>query len=92
MAMQARERIDWAWFTPSRVGVLRELADDRTEREAGERMGIAYDSVRSIVEDLKNKTGLQSVREMRRWWRGNRAAWLAWCAQLGGVGQERYGR
>lgn len=92
MAMQARERVDWAWLTPSRVGVLRELADDRTEREAGERLGITYDSVRSIVEDLKNKTGMQSVRELRRWWRENRGAWLAWCAVLAGVGEEGYGK
>lgn len=74
MAMQGIETRDWEWFTYSRVRVLRELADDRTEREAAENLGIAYDSVRSIVEDLKNKTGLQNVRELRR------------CARIGQLG------
>ncbi|MBK7330085.1 MAG: hypothetical protein IPI85_13670 [Dehalococcoidia bacterium] len=71
--------------------VLRELADGRSERDAAERLGIAYSSVRSVVEELKNKTGLHSVREIGRWWRGQAGEWLAWCAEQAGAAQKGYG-
>ncbi|MBK9343786.1 MAG: hypothetical protein IPN07_12315 [Dehalococcoidia bacterium] len=91
MAMRGIESQDWAWFTFSRVRVLRELADGRSERDAAERLGIAYSSVRSVVEELKNKTGLHSVREIGRWWRGQAGEWLAWCAEQAGAAQKGYG-
>mgnify|MGYP000155486614 CR=1 FL=1 len=53
--LQTRERVEWDWLTFSRARVLRELAEGHTEREAAEHLGLAYDGVRSIVEDLKNK-------------------------------------
>lgn len=90
--MQARERIDWAWFTTSRVRVLRELELERTEQEAAEALGIAYSSVRSIVEDIKERTGLRTLRELRQWWREHRSDWGAWVLAQGGVGLEGYAR
>lgn len=90
MAVQGNEQIDWVWFTYSRVSVLRELADARTEREAAERLGISYHSVRSIAEDLKNKTSLRDVRELGRWWRENREPWAAWVLEQGGLRREGY--
>ena len=86
--MQDREQLDWAWLTISRVRVLRELADDRSEREAAETLGITYDGVRSITEAIKDQTGLGSVRELRRWWRQNRGVWLAWVAEQAGMGEK----
>jgi len=79
---------EWERFTFARVRVLRELADGRTEREIGERNQVSYSGVRSTVEDLKSITGCGDVREMGRWWRENRAAWLAWCEHQAGVGSE----
>ncbi len=50
---------------------------------------MTYAGARSLVEDLKNITGYRDVREIGRWWRDNREAWLAWCAcQAGLVGEE----
>lgn len=90
--MQDREQLDWSWLTYSRVRVLRELADDRSEREAAETLGITYEGVRSVIEAIKDRTGLGSVRELRRWWRQNRGIWLAWVAEQAGMGEEGYGR
>ena len=82
---------DWSTITSARAPQLTLLADGRTEREIGERLQITYASVRSLVEDLKGIAGQGSVREIGRWWRENRAAWLAWCAaQAGMVGEEGY--
>ncbi len=92
MAMQDREQLDWSWLTYSRVRVLRELAHDRSEREAAETLGITYDGVRSIIEAIKDQTGLGSVRELRRWWRQNREVWLDWVMEQAGMGEEGYGR
>lgn len=90
MAIQGRDHDVYNWLTPSRVRVLRELADDRAEREAAERLGISYHGVRSIVADLKAKTGEPDVRALRRWWRANRGPWLAWWAEQGGLSAEGY--
>ncbi len=81
---QSRE-YDWTWFTCSRVRVLRELADNRSEREAADRIGVGYSTIRSVVSDIKAQTGLSSVREISRWWRSHRLQWLEWHAELGGV-------
>ncbi len=83
---------DYDWLTASRVRVLRELADDRTEREAAERLGVSYHGLRSIVEDLKARTGEPDVRALRRWWRANRGSWLVWWAEQGGLSAEGYVR
>jgi DNA-binding NarL/FixJ family response regulator len=82
------EFCDWEWFTFARARILRELADGRTEVQAAARLGISYQSVRSQVEDLKAKTGLTDVREMGRWWRKDRVAWLAWCERQAGIVEE----
>ena len=79
-------------FAFARVRVLRELADGRTEREIGERNQVSYAGFRSLVEDLKFITGCRDVWEMGRWWRENRASWLAGCEhQAGAVREEGYG-
>lgn len=76
------------WLTPSRARVLRELADDRTEREAAERLGMSYTSVRSAVQVLKRFAGCESVHDLRRWWRQNRDAWAEWLLEQGGVSKN----
>lgn len=88
--MTIQGHIDYDWLTTSRARVLRELADDRTEREAAERLGITYNGLRSLVEDIKDETGLRSVREISRWWRQERVNWLAWWAEQGGVNEKGY--
>ncbi len=62
--MQGWDHDVYNWLTPSRVRVLRELADDRTEREVAERLGVAYSSVRSAVQVLKHRTGCENVRDL----------------------------
>ena len=61
--MEDREDVDWAWVTPRRLRVLAMLADDRTEQEIADELGVAYSTVRSHVEDLKRFTGRESVRD-----------------------------
>ena len=82
---------DWGSITSARARLLRELADGRTQHEICERNQMTYAGVRSLVEDLKAITGCRDVRELGRWWRENRAAWIAWCGrQAGVVGEEGY--
>ncbi len=92
MAIQGQGQVDYDWLTASRARVLRELADDRTEREVADRLGVSYHGLRSIVEDLKAKTGEPDVRALRRWWRANRGPWLAWWAEQAGASAEGYPR
>ena len=70
-------------LTFSRVRVLRELAEGRTEREIAQRLQMTYNGVRSHVQDLKDLTGCRDVRELGRWWRRNGPRWLEWVAGSG---------
>ena len=88
MAIQGQGQVDYEWPTASLARVLRELADDRSEREAAERLGVAYTSVRSAVHVLKGYTGCENVRDLRRWWRENREPWAEWVLEQGGVSQN----
>ena len=63
-------------ITARRAEVLRELADGYTGREAATRIGLTHSGMRSHVEALKEITGSSSARELGRWWRRNRIAWL----------------
>ena len=90
MVIQGLNQADYEWLTPSRLRVLRELTDDIPEREIANRLKMTYAGVRSIVEELKNKTGLRSVRDVRRWWRENRGLWAEWVLAQGGVSKEGY--
>lgn len=78
------ERHVWEDITLRRAEVLRELAANRTEREAADRLGIAVSGVRSHVERLKALTGCASVRELGRWWQTNRGMWLDYCRRAAG--------
>ena len=65
MAVEDREDVDWAWVTPRRLRVLAMLADDRTEQEIADELGVAYSTVRSHVEDLKgSRAGRASGRSV----------------------------
>lgn len=88
MATQGQVHDCYDWLTASRARVLRELADDRTEREAAERLGMSYPSVRSAVQVLKGYTGCRSVRDLRRWWREHRESWAEWLLEQGGVSKN----
>ena len=92
MATQGPDQVGFDWLTASPARVLRELADDRTEREAAERLGVAYTSVRSAVQVLKRYTGCESVHDLRRWWRQNRESWAGWVLGAGRREQEQYVR
>ena len=72
MATQGPDEVGYDWLTASRARVLRELADDRTEREAAERLG----------------TGCENVHDLRRWWRQNREPWADWLLEQGGVSKN----
>lgn len=63
-------------ITARRAAVLREMADGYTEREAARRLGISLTGLRSHLEELRNLTGLDSGRELGRWWRQERTVWL----------------
>lgn len=87
MAIQA----NYEWITWSRARVLRELADRQTECQAAKHLGMTYNGVRSVVEDIKQYTGLDDVRDIGRWWAKEWPNWLKWAAQQGGLGEEGYG-
>ena len=92
MSVQDRQgSFDWESITFARARMLALLADGRTEPEIGVRLQITYASVRSGVEDLKTIISHREVREIARWWRDNRQAWLAWCEEQAGLsGSEGY--
>jgi DNA-binding CsgD family transcriptional regulator len=72
-------------ITLRRARILRGLAQAQSEREIGEDLCLTLAGVRSHVEDLKQITGQESVRELARWWQGHARAWVAFCAAEGGV-------
>jgi DNA-binding NarL/FixJ family response regulator len=84
--MQDKHTVDiFAAITLRRAQVLRGLADGMTEREIAKELTLAHSSVRSHVEALKNLTGQKSTRELGRWWRTNREAWLRYWAEESGT-------
>lgn len=90
MAVEDREDIEWAWVTPQRLRVLALLADERTEQQIADELGVAYTTVRSHVEELKRHTGHGSVREIRKYWKEAGPRYVAYVARLAGVGAKRY--
>jgi DNA-binding CsgD family transcriptional regulator len=88
VATQGPDEVGFDWLTASRARVLRELADDRTEREAAERLGLSYTTVRSAVQVLRGYTGYENVHDLRRWWRQNRESWAGWVLEQGGVSKN----
>jgi DNA-binding CsgD family transcriptional regulator len=86
VSIESRDRVDYDRVTISKARVMRELEAEFTAREAAERLGMAYETVRSNVEDLKTELGVQSVREIRRWWRANREGWGGVVRGAGGRG------
>jgi DNA-binding CsgD family transcriptional regulator len=76
---------NYEWITVPKLRVLGELAELRTERQIADRFGIKYNTVRGIVADIKNHTGLADVREIGRWWRMERPKYVLWMAQQAGV-------
>lgn len=92
MTVESREDTEWAWITPRRLRVLAMLADDRTEQEIADELGLAYTTVRSHVEDLKRFTGQGSVKGIRRYWREEGPRHVTYVARLAGVGEKWYPR
>lgn len=88
VAIQGRDQAGYDWLTASRARVLRELADDRTQREAAERLGLSYTTIRSAVQVLRGYTGCENVHDLRRWWRQNREPWADWLLEQGGVSKN----
>ena len=82
---QGREHVDWARITYARVGVLRGLADSRSERQIADESGVAYSTVRSHVTTLKNLTGCRDIGEFARWWSLSAPEWHRWCAVHAGL-------
>lgn len=76
---------DWHRITFARAHVLRELADGRTLTEASAVLAVSPNGIRSTVRDLKLITGCCSARELGRWWREHRHAWVERCAAVAGV-------
>lgn len=76
---------NYGWVTVARLRVLGELADNRTEAEIAARLGMKYNTVRGIVAEIKNHTGLNDVREIGRWWRSERPKYVLWVAKQAGV-------
>lgn len=72
-------------ITVTRARILRELERHDSEAAAAEALGLSMNGLRSHIRDLKGITGAGSVREMQRWWRENRGAWLRELAAAAGV-------
>jgi DNA-binding CsgD family transcriptional regulator len=74
-------------ITVARARILRELERHDSEAEAAAALGLSMNGLRSHIRDLKGITGATSVREMQRWWRENRGAWLRELAAAAGVSE-----
>ncbi len=85
MGIESQESTDFEWLTWRRVRVLRHLAAFRSESEIAELENVSYNTVRSAVEAIKNRTGLHTVRDMGRWWLEAGPEWLSWAAKQGGL-------
>jgi len=79
------------YITPRRAEVFAALADGATIAETARRLDISLNGTRSHVADLKKVTGCSSARELGRWWRQNRVAWVLWLAELADCAQFRAG-
>jgi DNA-binding NarL/FixJ family response regulator len=75
-------------ITLRRAQVLRELANDWTEREIAERLGISPSTVRSHLEAVKDILGLPSNRDVARFWRAERECWVRFMARESGAEQN----
>ena len=83
MSVQSHTRIDYEWITFSKARVLAQLEAEFTEREGANNLAMPYETFRSAVEDIKQRIGLSSVKEIRWWWRENYEPWCQWLAVQG---------
>jgi DNA-binding CsgD family transcriptional regulator len=72
-------------ITLRRARILKGLARAQSEREIAQDLCLTLAGVRSHVEDLKRITGLQSTRELARWWQIHASRWVVLCAREAGV-------
>jgi FixJ family two-component response regulator len=79
------ERDFYTCITARRAEVLKLAAQNLTERQMAEHLGIDVDGVRSHVRWLKEHAGCRTLRELGPWWVEHRAAWLRAYAEAGGV-------
>lgn len=74
------EQVDWEKISFVKARVLAGLEDQQTEQRIADGLNVAVSTTRHHVEEeLKATTGCGDVRELGKWWRQNRTAWLAWC-------------
>ncbi len=78
------EGVHWA-ITARRAQVLGLLAENYTEPEIADRLGISLHGVRSHIDWLRDYAGLNSTRELARWWREERLTWLRAMARAAGL-------
>jgi DNA-binding NarL/FixJ family response regulator len=74
-----------AAITARRAQILARLAEGFTEREIAGELGLSLAGVRSHVSWLREAIGLDSGRELGRWWRSYRETWLDGLARLAGL-------
>ena len=91
MSVQDAEPIEWERITIVKAKVMAGLEGQLTERQIAENRFVALSTVRTHVEELKGITGCADVKELGRWWRRNRAAWVRWCAVQAGIEESDTG-
>ncbi len=79
----------WGHITFSRARILGRLADGRTISEIADDLSLSYAGARSGIREIKRICGLDSTRELGRWWRVNREAWVSWCIVQSEGGAEK---
>ena len=88
MSVKSRDSFDWKQITPAKAKVLAGLEDQQTEQRIAARSNVALSTIRTHVRELKDIVGCHDVRELGKWWRQNRAGWVAWCEQQAGLGTD----
>ena len=88
MSVESHGFEDWESLAFKKVGVLRGLADARSETEIAATEGVEYNTIRGHVEQLKDILGIRDVKEMGRWWRRHARDWHRWCAAQAGLEEE----
>lgn len=72
-------------LTSARVRVLREVADGYKVPEIAHRLGMTVNGVRSVIDDLRQRTGATDIAELGRWWRRCGPDFVAFIAAEAGV-------
>lgn len=75
----------YARISRRKAQILTAIARRATQKEIAVLLVVAFDTVHTHVEQLKDITGCRSMAQLGNWWEQHRRPWVAYYARAAGI-------